>query len=128
MRIAGVVIPDEKQIDISLRYIFGVGPTRARKIVIEAGISPNTRTKNLTTAEIAKIRDAIEKQYRIEGDLRREIQTNIKRLKDIKCYRGIRHMKRLPVRGQSTKRNARTVRGNVKKLVGSGRKRSASKT
>jgi len=128
MRIAGVVIPDEKQIDISLRYIFGVGPTRARKIIIEAGIPPNTRTKNLTTAEIAKIRDAIEKQYRIEGDLRREIQTNIKRLKDIKCYRGIRHMKRLPVRGQSTKRNARTVRGNVKKLVGSGRKRSASKT
>lgn len=128
MRIAGVTIPDEKHIDISLRYIFGIGPTRARKIVMEAGISPNTRTKNLTATEIAKIRDAVEKQYRVEGDLRREIQTNIKRLKDIKCYRGIRHMKRLPVRGQSTKRNARTVRGNVKKLVGSGRKRSTSKT
>lgn len=128
MRIAGVNIPDEKRIDISLRYIFGIGPTRATGIVTEAGIAPQTRTKNLTSAEMVKIRDVVEKQYRVEGDLRREIQTNIKRLKDIKCYRGIRHMKRLPVRGQSTKRNSRTVRGNVKKSIGSGRKRSSQKT
>jgi len=127
-RIAGVNIPTNKRVIIALTYIHGIGRTAAAEIVEKLKIDPARRVQDLTDQEILHIRETIDAEHTVEGDLRREIQTNIKRLKDIKCYRGIRHMKRLPVRGQSTKRNARTVRGNVKKLVGSGRKRSASKT
>ncbi len=128
MRIAGVVIPDQKRVEIALTYIFGIGRTQAQKIMKQAKIPEEVRTKDLTPDQSNAIREIVEKQYRVEGDLRREIQSNIKRLKDIRAYRGVRHMKRLPAHGQSTKRNARTVRGNVKKSVGSGRQRAASKT
>ena len=128
MRIAGVVIPDQKRVEIALTYIFGIGRTQAQKIMKQAKIPEEVRTKDLTPDQSNAIREIVEKQYRVEGDLRREIQSNIKRLKDIRAYRGVRHMKRLPAHGQSTKRKARTVRGNVKKSVGSGRQRAASKT
>ena len=128
MRIAGVVIPDQKRVEIALTYIFGIGRTQASKIMKLAKIPAEVRTKDLTAEQSNAIREIVEKQYRVEGDLRREIQSNIKRLKDIRSYRGVRHMKRLPVRGQSTKRNSRTVRGNAKKSVGSGRQRASSKT
>ena len=128
MRIAGVVIPDQKRVEIALTYIFGIGRTQAQKIMKQAAIPSEVRTKDLTSEQSNAIREIVEKQYRVEGDLRREIQSNIKRLKDIRSYRGVRHMKRLPAHGQSTKRNSRTVRGNTKKSVGSGRQRAASKT
>ena len=128
MRIAGANIPDQKRVEIALTYIFGIGRTRANLIMKQAGIPFETRTKDLTSEQSNAIREIVEKHYRVEGDLRRETQSHIKRLKDIKSYRGIRHMKRLPARGQSSKRNARTVRGNVKKSIGSGRKRASSKT
>jgi small subunit ribosomal protein S13 len=128
MRVAGINIPKEKRIIISLDYIFGVGPTLSKKILKKAKIDENTRTKDLTREEEDKIREIIEKEYKTEGDLRREILSNIKRMKDIKCYRGIRHMKHLPVRGQRTKTNSRTVRGNTRKTMGSGRRPSAQKT
>lgn len=122
MRIAGINIPKEKKIEFSLRYIYGVGPTLARKVLEAAKIDGNVRTKDLTTEEQDKIRAIVEKSYKTEGDLRREIQANIKSMKDIKCYRGVRHMKHLPVRGQRTKTNSRTVRGNVRKTAVSGKK------
>lgn len=128
MRIAGINIPKEKRIVVSLNYIFGIGPTLSKKILAKAKVDENTRTKNLTPAEEDKIRIIIEKEYKTEGDLRREIMANIKRLKDIKAYRGIRHMKHLPVRGQRTKTNSRTVRGNTRKTMGSGRKPAGQKT
>lgn len=127
MRIASTNIPNEKKIGISLRYIFGVGPTLAKAILAQAGIDPEKRTKDLTEAEQDKIRAIVEKGHKTEGDLRREIMSNIKRLKDIKCYRGIRHMRHLPVRGQRTKTNSRTVRGNTRKTAVSGKK-TVSKT
>ncbi|HSR88914.1 MAG TPA: 30S ribosomal protein S13 [Candidatus Udaeobacter sp.] len=122
MRVAGITIPKEKRIVVSLNYIFGVGPTLSKKILAQAKIDENTRTKNLTPEQEDKLRTIIEKEYKTEGDLRREIMANIKRLKDIKAHRGIRHMKHLPVRGQRTKTNSRTVRGNTRKTMGSGRK------
>ena len=122
MRIASTNIPKEKKITISLRYIFGIGPTLAKKVLDSAGIDGNIRTKDLTIDQQDKIRAIVEKSYKTEGDLRREIQANIKGMKDIKSYRGVRHMKHLPVRGQTTKRNSRTVRGNVRKTMGSGRR------
>lgn len=122
MRIAGTNIPNEKKIAFSLRYVFGVGPTLAVKVLAQLGIDGNIRTKDLTTDQQDKIRSVVEKNYRTEGDLRRDIQSNIKAMKDIKSYKGIRHMKHLPVRGQTTKRNSRTVRGNVRKTMGSGRR------
>lgn len=122
MRIASTNIPNEKKIGISLRYIFGVGPTLAKSILAQAGIDPEKRTKDLSEAEQDKIRAIVEKGHKTEGDLRREIMSNIKRLKDIKCYRGIRHMRHLPVRGQRTKTNSRTVRGNTRKTAVSGKK------
>jgi small subunit ribosomal protein S13 len=128
MRLVGIVIPDEKKIVVALTYIYGIGQTRANKIVREAKIDPDKRAKTLSLEEANRLKEVIEKNYKIEGDLRREITANIKRLKDIKTYRGIRHARRLPVRGQSTKRNSRTVRGNVRKSVGSGRKPAAQKT
>ncbi|HRY36334.1 MAG TPA: 30S ribosomal protein S13 [Candidatus Magasanikbacteria bacterium] len=128
MRIAGTNIPKEKKIRISLRYIFGVGPTLAEKILKQAKVDGELRTKDLTPEQEDKIRALVEKEHVTEGDLRREIGANIKRLKDIKCYRGVRHMRHLPVRGQRTKTNSRTVRGNTRKTMGSGRAKSGIKT
>jgi len=128
MRVAGINIPKEKRIIISLAYLYGIGPTLAKKILVKAKIDENIRTKNLTPEQEDKIRLIVEKEYKTEGDLRREVMANIKRLKDIKSYRGIRHMKHLPVRGQRTKTNSRTVRGNVRKTMGSGRKPAGLKT
>ncbi len=126
-RIAGVTIPTEKRIEVSLTYIYGIGPTKSRNILSKVGVNPDTRAKDLTDDELDKIRAAIEKQETVEGDLRREISSNIKRLKDISSYVGTRHAKRLPARGQRTKTNARTRRGK-RVTVGSGRKASAAKT
>lgn len=121
-RIAGVSIPDKKQILISLTYIYGIGLPLSRKILASAKIDPYKKASQLTNVEVNRLKDIIEKNYKIEGELRREIILNIKRLKDIGSWRGIRHLKRLPVRGQRTKTNTRTVRGNVRKTVGSGRR------
>lgn len=126
-RIAGITIPSEKRIIIALTYIFGVGKPTAIKVLKEAGVDENIRTKDLTEDQVNSIRSILEKQYRLEGDLRREKLASIKRLKEIGCYRGTRHTKHLPVRGQRTKTNARTVRGNVRKTMGSGR-RTLTKT
>ena len=128
MRIAGINIPKEKKILYSLPYIYGIGPTLAVKILKTVGVDGNIRTKDLTRDQEDQIRAMVEKTYKTEGDLRREIMANLKRLKDIKCYRGVRHMKHLPVRGQRTKTNSRTVRGNVRKTTTSGRKLSTQKT
>jgi small subunit ribosomal protein S13 len=128
MRILGADIPDDKKVEIALTYVFGIGRSRAREILENTKIDFSKKPKELTPQELNKIKEYVEKNYKVEGDLRREIASDIKRLKDIKCYRGIRHIKRLPVRGQSTKRNSRTIRGNVRKSVGSGRKKAASKT
>lgn len=127
MRIAGTNIPNEKKILYSLRYIYGIGTTLAVKVLKVAAISGDIRTKDLTVEQQDKLRSIVEKTYRTEGDLRRDVMSNIKALKDIKSYRGIRHMKHLPVRGQTTKRNSRTVRGNKRTTMGSGR-RVESKT
>ncbi len=127
-RIAGVNIPENKQIETALGYIYGIGRPLSRKILAETRINPQTRASALTAAEINKLKEVIEKTYKIEGDLRREQMMNIKRLKDIGAWRGIRHIKGLPVRGQRTRTNTRTVRGNVRKTVGSGRKPAAEPT
>ena len=119
-RIAGINIPGEKQIEIALTYIYGIGRSLSRKILKEAGINSSRRASELKAEEIAKLKDIIDKNLKIEGELRRQILRDIKRLKDIKCWRGIRHIKGLPVRGQTTRVNSRTVRGNVRKTVGSG--------
>ncbi|HHY77840.1 MAG TPA: 30S ribosomal protein S13 [Clostridiales bacterium] len=121
-RIAGVDLPREKRIEIGLTYIYGIGRKTANKILAEAGVNPDTRVKNLTEAEIGKLREVIDKNYKVEGDLKREVAMNIKRLIDIGCYRGIRHRKGLPVRGQRTKTNARTRKG-PKRTVGVKRKK-----
>ncbi len=128
MRIVGINIPDNKKIEYALPYIYGVGLPAARQIVKTAKIDPNTRAKDLTQPEINRLREVIEKDYKIEGDLRREIMTNIKRLRELQIYRGLRHMRGLPVRGQRTKTNSRTRRGNVRRTAGSGRKPTASPT
>jgi len=127
-RIAGVNIPENKQIEIALTYIYGIGRALSRKILAEAKIDPNLRASQLTPVQVQKVKEIIEKKYKIEGDLRREVMMAIKRLKDISSLRGIRHQKGLPVRGQRTRTNTRTVRGNVRKTVGSGRKPPASPT
>ncbi len=126
MRILGITIPNEKRLEIGLTCLYGIGIPRARKILDQVGIERGKKAKDLTLDEENKIRVVIE-GFLIEGNLKREISANIKRLKDIKSYRGIRHMKRLPVRGQRTKTNSRTVRGNVRKTMASG-KRKESKT
>lgn len=128
MRIVGVNIPDNKKIEYSLPYIYGVGLASARRILKLARVDNNKRTKDLNTQEVNRIREIIEKSYRIEGDLRREIMLNIKRMKELSLYRGTRHIRGLPVRGQRTKTNSRTRRGNVRKTTGSGRKPSATPT
>ena len=119
-RIAGVDLPREKRVEIGLTYIYGIGLTSSQKILKEAGVSPDTRVKDLTDDEVAKIRKAME-DYKVEGDLRREVALNIKRLTEIGCYRGIRHRRGLPVRGQRTKTNARTRKG-PRKLVSKSKK------
>ena len=121
-RIAGVNIPENKQILIALTYIYGLGLALSRKILDEAKIAPDRKAKDLTPDDVSRLREIIEKRYKIEGELRREIMMNIKRLKDIDSWRGGRHLRGLPVRGQRTRTNTRTVRGNVRKTVGSGRK------
>jgi small subunit ribosomal protein S13 len=121
-RIAGVNIPEKKPIEIALTYIYGIGLSLAQKILAETGISPQKKASELTTDEVNKLKEIIEKKLKVEGELRREVMMNIKRLKDIACWRGIRHLRGLPVRGQRTRTNTRTVRGNVRKTVGSGRK------
>ena len=110
-RIAGVDLPREKRVEIGLTYIFGIGRSSSNRILKEAGINPDTRVKNLTEEEVQKLRDVIDRTQVIEGDLRREVAMNIKRLEEIGCYRGIRHRKSLPCRGQKTKTNARTCKG-----------------
>lgn len=128
IRIAGINIPDNKRIEIALTYVYGIGVSSSQKILKELKISPDTRTKDLTGDEANSLRNAIEKKYRVEGELRHVIKSNIKRLKEIGCYRGTRHQKGLPSRGQRTKTNTRTIRGNTRKTMGSGRKKSDSKT
>lgn len=127
-RIAGVNIPDDKRIEIALTYIYGIGQPRSSQILTALKLDPNVRTKAMSETDINKLKDYIEKNFTIEGELKHQKQMNIKRLKDIGCYRGVRHAKGLPVRGQKTKTNTRTVRGNVRKTMGSGRKPSAEKT
>jgi small subunit ribosomal protein S13 len=124
-RIAGVDIPRDKRVEISLRYIFGIGPTRARKIIERTQVNPDTRVRDLTEEEVARLREVIEREYRVEGDLRREVQLNIKRLIEIGCYRGIRHRRGLPVHGQRTRTNARTRKGPRRTVAG--RKKAAAK-
>lgn len=128
VRIAGVTLPQQKRIEAALPYIFGVGWPASRKILAAAKIDPNKRTSELTEAEVAKIREFIEKNYMVEGSLRQQISGNIKLKKEIGSYEGIRHIRGLPVRGQRTRTNSRTRRGNVRKTAGSGRKASAEKT
>jgi small subunit ribosomal protein S13 len=126
VRIAGVVIPEYKNVEIALTYIYGVGPTRSKKVLAITGIDPYKKAKDLDEKEVALLKECIEKNYKIEGDLRREVGNHIKRLKDIASYRGSRHTKKLPIKGRS-KTNSRTVRGNVRRTMGSGR-RSVEKT
>ena len=116
-RIAGVDLPKEKRVEIGLTYIYGIGVSSSNKILAKAGINPDTRVKDLTDEEVNKIRKVIDESYKVEGDLRREVAMNIKRLKEIGCYRGIRHRKGLPVRGQKTKTNARTCKGPKKTVA-----------
>ena len=116
-RIAGVDIPNNKRVEIALTYIYGLGRKSASDILAQTGINPDTRAKDLTEAEVAKLRDVIENQYTVEGDLRREVALNIKNMVEINCYRGIRHRKGLPVRGQRTKTNARTIKGPAKTIA-----------
>ncbi|RDV83385.1 30S ribosomal protein S13 [Ammonifex thiophilus] len=121
-RIAGVDLPKDKRVEIALTYIYGIGRSSAKKILEKTGVNPDTRVKDLTEDEIARIREVIDKEYKVEGDLRREIAMNIRRLIDIRCYRGIRHIRGLPVRGQRTRTNARTRKG-PRRTVGVKRKK-----
>ena len=124
-RIAGVDIPRDKRVEVALTYIYGIGPTTSRKILQRTRVNPDTRVKNLTEDEIARIREVIDREYKVEGDLRREVNLNIKRLIEIGCYRGIRHRRGLPVRGQRTRTNARTKRGPRRTVAG--RKKATAK-
>ena len=116
-RIAGVDLPREKRVEIGLTYVFGIGRTRSNEVLKKTGINPDTRVKDLTEDDVAKLREAIEHEYTVEGDLRREVALNIKRLVEINCFRGTRHRKGLPVRGQRTKTNARTRKGPKKTIA-----------
>ena len=126
-RIEGVDLPRNKRAEVGLTYLFGVGPTRASKILAATRVSPDTRIKDLTEAEVTAIREFISKNYKVEGDLRREQQMNIKRLIEIGSYRGLRHRRNLPVRGQRTKTNSRTRKGTKKTVAGRGRRRGGKK-
>ena len=124
MRIVGINIPDNKRIEIALTYIYGVGGAASKKILDATKISSDKRAKDLSTEETRRIQDYLLTNHKVEGELRQLVRQNIQRLKEIKAYRGIRHMRRLPVRGQRTKTNSRTVRGNVRKTAGSGRRKT----
>ncbi|MFZ4631877.1 MAG: 30S ribosomal protein S13 [Patescibacteria group bacterium] len=124
VRIAGVNIPLDKRVEIALTYIHGVGQNRSNKVLVEAKVNKDTRVKDLKEEEVNRLREIVEKKYTVEGDLRREVASNIKRLKEIGCYRGLRHAKHLPVRGQRTKTNSRTVRGNKRVTMGSGKSKA----
>src|SRR5690554_5352029 len=126
-RIEGVDLPRNKRVEVGLTYLYGIGPTRAKQILAETKVSPDTRVKDLSEAEVAAIRDYISKNYKVEGDLRREVQMSIKRLIEIGSYRGLRHRRNLPVRGQRTRTNARTRKGAKKTVAGRGRRRGAGK-
>lgn len=127
MRLVGINIPDNKRIEIALTYIYGIGHSLANQILKSAKIDLDKRAKNLTSEEVNRLKEIIEKSYKIEGELRQVVKQNITRLKEIHSYRGIRHLKRLPARGQRTKTNSRTVRGNVRKTVGSGKRKTELK-
>jgi small subunit ribosomal protein S13 len=126
-RIEGVDLPRSKRVEVGLTYIFGIGRTRARQVLTTTRINPDTRVKDLTDAQVNQIRDFIVQNYKIEGDLRREVQMNIKRLIEIGCYRGLRHRRGLPVRGQRTRTNSRTRKGPKKTVAGRGRRRGSKK-
>ncbi len=128
IRIAGVNLPDRKRIDVALTSIYGIGPTTSRKVLDALNIDPSVRTKDVPSADANRLREAIEKKYRVEGELRHQVKMNIRRLREIGSYRGDRHAKQLPARGQRTKTNNRTVRGNVRRTMGSGRAKTAEKT
>ncbi len=124
VRIAGVNIPNDKRIEIALTYIHGIGRARSNKILADAKVNKDIRVKDLKETEVNMLREIVEKKYTVEGDLRRDVQSNIKRLREIGCYRGLRHAKHLPVRGQRTKTNSRTVRGNKRVTMGSGKSKA----
>lgn len=126
-RIEGVDLPRNKRIEVALTYIFGIGPTRAKEIIHSTQVSPDIRVKDLSEAEVGALREYIGKNFKVEGDLRREVQMNIKRLIEIGCYRGMRHRRNLPARGQRTRTNARTAKGPKKTVAGRGRRRGAAK-
>ncbi|GAP05800.1 MAG TPA: 30S ribosomal protein S13 [Anaerolinea thermolimosa] len=126
-RIEGVDLPRNKRVEVGLTYIYGIGPTRAREILAATNVNPDVRVRDLTENEINAMRDFIARSYKVEGDLRREVQMNIKRLVEIGCYRGLRHRRNLPVHGQRTRTNARTRKGPKKTVAGRGRRRGAKK-
>ncbi len=126
-RIAGVDIPSDKKVAISLQYIHGIGPTLSHKVLQAAGVNPDTKVKDLREQEVSRIREIIDKEYSVEGELRKEVNLNIKRLIEIGCYRGIRHRRGLPVHGQRTRTNARTKRGPRKTVAGRGQRRGLAK-
>lgn len=127
VRISGITIPDSKRVDIGLSYVYGIGPANSKVILHSANISLDKKVKDLTTDEVNRIQSIIDRNYLIEGDLRRSIADNVKHLKEVGAWRGMRHARRLPIHGRS-KTNSRTVRGNVRKTMGSGRKPSGDKT
>lgn len=127
-RIAGINIPTNKRVEVALTYIYGIGPTLSKKILSVAKINPNARVKDLAESEADKLRELVEKQYIVEGELKRRVSANVRRLKEIGSYRGSRHTKNLPARGQRTKTNSRTLRGNKRVTMGSGRKPTGQKT
>jgi len=126
-RIAGVDIPGDKRIEVGVQYIYGIGATLSKKVLAQAGINPNTKAKDLAEEEISRLREIVDKGYKVEGDLRKETSLNISRLTEIGCYRGNRHRHRLPVRGQRTRTNARTKRGPRQTVAGRGRRRGIAK-
>lgn len=126
-RIAGVEIPRNKRVDVALTYIYGIGPARAKEALEKTGINPATRVKDLTEAEVVRLREYVENTWKLEGELRAEVAANIKRLMDIGCYRGLRHRRGLPVRGQRTRTNARTRKGPRKTVAGRGKKKALRK-
>ncbi len=127
MRLIGINIPDNKRMEAALTYIYGIGPYTALKILKTAKVDLNKRAKDLTSEEVGRLKEVVEKNYKIEGELRQVVKQNIVRLKEIQSYRGSRHARRLPARGQRTKTNSRTVRGNVRKTVGSGKRKTELK-
>jgi small subunit ribosomal protein S13 len=126
-RIEGVDLPRNKRIETGLTYIYGIGPTRAKRILADTKVNPDVRVKDITEADLALLREYISKNFKVEGDLRREVQMSIKRLVEIGCYRGLRHRRNLPARGQRTRTNARTRKGPKKTVAGRGRRRGATK-